>query len=146
MSLLTTEMNRDALGDSAYSNTGGGVRRLNPVEEENPQLRADNKELVSYLSYPAVPARADNKYLEAELQGHPLKSNFTDYLNEAPIVREHNENLMEGGSLIGGEGGVYHGGSMIRGGDLQGTVKKVGSAVSTGKTIFDIGKTLFSFL
>ena len=128
MSLLTAEMNRDALGDSAYTNTGGGVRRLNPVEEENPQLRPDNK------------------YLEAELQGHPLKSNFTDYLNEAPIVREHNENLMEGGSLIGGESGTFHGGSLIRGGDLQGTVKKVGSAVSTGKTLFDIGKTIMSFL
>ena len=146
MSLLTAEMNRDAIGDSAYTNTGGGVRRLNPVEEENPQLRPDNRDLVSYLSYPAVPARPENKYLEAELQGHPLKSNFTDYLNEAPIVREHNENLLEGGSLIGGEGGEYHGGSLIRGGDLQGTVKKVGSAVSTGKTLFDIGKTIMSFL
>ena len=91
--LLTAEMNRDAYGDSAYTNTGGNVRRLSPLEEGNIQMRRDNKDLESYLTYPAQRRRLDNRNLDAP------KHHLTDYLDEAPIVREHND-MLTGGSLL----------------------------------------------
>lgn len=99
---LTAEMKHDLYGDSAYTNTGGNVRRLTEEELNNKQLRKDNTYLANYMSYPYVPARPENRELEEEdVSGHPLKSRFTDYPNEAPIVRDHNVSLT-GGSVVGG--------------------------------------------
>lgn len=119
-----------------YEDTGGGVRRLTENEAEFINLRPENKDLMSYMNYPVPKARPENRFLEEELAAHPLKQGFTDYLNEAPVVREHNNALISGGSLIGGSrvGGSLIGGKSgeLKGGDFLDTL---GSVVKTGAMI-----------
>ena len=119
---------------STYVNNGGGVRRLTENEAEFINLRPENKDLMKYLDNPVPHARPENKFLEEELAAHPLKQGFTDYLNEAPVVREHNNMLVSGGSLIGGSriGGSLIGGKSgeLKGGDFLGDVGKVASTVA----------------
>jgi len=119
-----------------YEDTGGGVRRLTENEAEFINLRPENKDLMSYMNYPVPKARKENRFLEEELAAHPLKQGFTDYLNEAPVVREHNNTLISGGSLIGGSrvGGSLIGGKSgeLKGGDFLDTL---GSIAKTGAMI-----------
>ena len=74
------------------------VRRLSPAELANPQLRVDNRNLKMALEYQSLPSRPQNKHIITERTTEYL----TDYPNEAPIVREHNNAHMGGGSFAGG--------------------------------------------
>lgn len=74
------------------------VRRMSPSEQANPQLRPDNKYLNRYMEYPTLPKRPENREAIREERTNYL----TDYANEAPIVRTHNNAVMSGGDFWSG--------------------------------------------
>lgn len=81
------------------------VRRLSPSEQANPQLRPDNKFLKRYMEYPTLPKRRDNPQAIREERTNYL----TDYANEAPIVRSHNNAMIAGGDFWSGLENVVSG-------------------------------------
>lgn len=71
------------------------VQRLTPDEEAFKYLRPPLGDLERYLESDAPPPRpSNNQALEMMDEEH-----LTDYDNEAPVVREHNDANMAGGNF-----------------------------------------------
>ena len=118
--------------DSNYTDHGS-VRRLNANELANPQLRPDNKNLAKALAFDTTFTRPDN------IQAQELMKNeyHTDYLNEAPVVREHNIQHLGGSFLNGNHWRLERDPTWYQG---RGKARAVGVFGDVAKTVEGAGK------
>lgn len=111
------------------------VRRLTADEAATLRTRPENKDLGYYLKAPSLKERPPNRKMDDRVY-------LTDYLNEAPIVREHNEMLFRN-FKPDLRSDATEGTEEAQGGDLESginkvadTAQKVGGIAKTGMDIF----------